>query len=338
MRATLERSQVRSDLPPDIVRLSRGAVGGAAALEMTPYVLIRIQIRSVRRQILQTEAVGVRGDEGASLPGTVVRAAVHDEHEFASPMMREQFAEESDEDVRVDFHWAGHEQQFSAGSHRGQQTHYGSTGSATDLGRVAAQGPSAARDMIRAHAALVAKVENCPDFSGLGANPWVFCAQPPANRHLVPFQGALDGALGAQPFSSQELPQPAAREHHMKLPAEQDTQARHGPQIRDKVELRRRPLDILLELANLLRSQARLGSGCPSATQCAQPSIVRPPEPFVDDLATEAQPVRNDLGRLTLSDLPHSLESDVRQHIPPQSASVPFDHVFTIAHIRSSVN
>ena len=124
----------------------------------------------------------------------------------------------------------------------------------------------------------------------------------------------------------------------MKLPAEQDPQTSNRPQVRHKSELRRRTLHVLLELTNLLRGQSRFGSGCRSAAQCAQPNIASAAEPFVDDLTTEAQAAGNDLGRLTLSDLPHGLESDVRQHIPPQSTSVPFDHVFMIAHIRSSVN
>ena len=52
-------------------------------------MLIRIQLRRVRRQIFQPKPVGVRGDEGLGLPRTVVRTAIHDEYELASAMMRE---------------------------------------------------------------------------------------------------------------------------------------------------------------------------------------------------------------------------------------------------------
>jgi hypothetical protein len=338
VRAALEGLQVRSDLPPDVPDDPGGAVGRATPFEMAPDMLIWVQVRSVRREVLQPKAVRVRCDEGTGLPGTVVRTAVHDEHELASAMMREQFAQEPNEDVGIDFHRTGHEQQFSARSHRGQQAHDGSARGAMDLGRVATQGPSAAGDMVRAHAAFVTEVENRLGFSGLGANPWVLRAQPSANRPLIPFQRALEGTLRAQPFASQEFPQAGAREGHVKLPTEQDPQTRHRPQVRQEPKLRGRTLDVLLELANLRRSQSRPGSGGPSAAQRTQPSVTRAAEPLVDDLATEAHSAGNDLGRLTLADFPHRLETYVLQYIPSQPASVSFDHIFTIAHIRSCVN
>jgi len=261
-----------------------------ARLDVAPHLLIRIEMRGVRRQDEQLQPSCLRLDELAHDARLVRAVPVDDEEHRAVAVVVQQALAEVDEDLRRDAALVHHEEEPPVRGHRGQHVEAEALAGGRHRRRAGDRRPCGAGMMIGAHAGIVAEEDPRTDALGLGGNRRIILSFPALHQHRIAFARSAQGPLRAK---AQRRHRPAygrTRELDLELTLNDLADQRQRPQRKlEPMLLRRRVAHHAAQPAQMLGLELRRASRDRLRLQCLLSPIGVGCKPTIDRTLVDAK-------------------------------------------------